>query len=63
MHIVITGASRGIGAELTRVYCAQGHRVTGTSTRGGAGLLPLDLAAEAPVLVHVVPVSLALAAW
>jgi NAD(P)-dependent dehydrogenase (short-subunit alcohol dehydrogenase family) len=48
MHIVITGASRGIGAELTRVYCADGHRVTGTSTRGGAGLLPLDLAAEAP---------------
>ncbi len=42
MHIVITGASRGIGAELAQRYRAGGARVTGTSTTGGDGLLPLD---------------------
>ncbi|MGI3163249.1 SDR family oxidoreductase [Pseudooceanicola sp. 200-1SW] len=43
MHIVITGASRGIGAELKRQYEARGETVTGTATRGGAGLLALDV--------------------
>ena len=43
MHIVITGASRGIGAELRAQYEAAGATVTGTSTRGGAGLLALDV--------------------
>ncbi|PJE31996.1 NAD(P)-dependent dehydrogenase, short-chain alcohol dehydrogenase family [Pseudooceanicola antarcticus] len=43
MHIVITGASRGIGAELKAQYEAAGHSVTGTSTRGGEGLLALDV--------------------
>lgn len=43
MHIVITGASRGIGAALRAHYLAQGHRVTGTSRSGGTDLLPLDV--------------------
>lgn len=33
MDIVITGASRGIGAELLRQYEASGYRVTGTGRR------------------------------
>lgn len=28
MHIVITGANRGIGLALTQQYCQQGHRVS-----------------------------------
>lgn len=31
MHILITGTSRGIGAELMRQYRAAGHEVTGTT--------------------------------
>ncbi len=43
MHIVITGASRGIGAALRAHYLAQGHHVTGTSRAGGDDLLALDV--------------------
>lgn len=43
MHVVITGASRGIGAELAKRYRADGHTVTGTSRRGGGGLVALDV--------------------
>jgi len=43
MHIVITGASRGIGAALRAQYLAQGHRVTGTARRAQGDLLPLDV--------------------
>ena len=43
MHIVITGASRGIGQALRAHYLGQGHQVTGTSRAGGDGLLPLDV--------------------
>jgi NAD(P)-dependent dehydrogenase (short-subunit alcohol dehydrogenase family) len=35
MHIVITGANRGIGRELYDRYTAAGHDVTGTSRQGG----------------------------
>lgn len=48
MRIVITGASRGIGAALRAHYSTAGHEVTGTSTAGGDGLVPLDLAATSP---------------
>jgi NAD(P)-dependent dehydrogenase (short-subunit alcohol dehydrogenase family) len=40
MHVVITGASRGIGAGLAKFYTGRGDRVTGT-TRSGAH--PLDV--------------------
>lgn len=43
MHIVITGASRGIGKEMAAQYQAAGHRVTGTSRSGGDGLSALDV--------------------
>lgn len=43
MHIVITGASRGIGAALSARYTAAGHHVTGTARAAGPGLTPLDV--------------------
>ncbi|PKQ12293.1 MAG: short-chain dehydrogenase [Alphaproteobacteria bacterium HGW-Alphaproteobacteria-1] len=43
MHIVITGASRGIGAELAARYSAEGHEVTGTARAGGGCLVALDV--------------------
>ena len=36
MHILITGATRGIGAGLAQAYRAQGHHVTGTGRSSGA---------------------------
>lgn len=35
MHVVITGAGRGIGKALSDRYRAGGHRVTGTARSGG----------------------------
>ena len=43
MHVVITGASRGVGAALKAAYAAEGHKVTGTSRAGGDGLVALDV--------------------
>ncbi|WP_101067407.1 SDR family oxidoreductase [Roseovarius salinarum] len=43
MHVVITGASRGIGRELSERYAEAGHTVTGTSRVGGGALAPLDV--------------------
>lgn len=42
-HVLITGASRGVGASLATACRAAGWRVTGTSTKGGNRLLPLDV--------------------
>ncbi|MGH1356425.1 MAG: SDR family NAD(P)-dependent oxidoreductase [Thalassovita sp.] len=42
MHIVITGANRGIGHELFNRYAADGHEVTGTARQGG-DYVPLDV--------------------
>lgn len=35
MHVVITGANRGIGRELFNRYSAAGDQVTGTARKGG----------------------------
>lgn len=45
MHVVITGASRGIGAGLADLYREAGHRVTGTgrSVASGATQVQLDV--------------------
>jgi NAD(P)-dependent dehydrogenase (short-subunit alcohol dehydrogenase family) len=43
MHVVITGASRGIGEGLARRFRDRGDRVTATSTKGGEGLVALDV--------------------
>ena len=42
LHILVTGASRGIGASIREALSSQ--RVVGHSTRGGPGLIAADLA-------------------
>ena len=44
MNILLTGASRGIGAATLKSLADTGHKVAGHSTRGGDGLLGADLA-------------------
>ena len=44
MNILLTGASRGIGAATLELLTSTGHRVAGHSTRGGGGLIAGDLA-------------------
>ena len=44
MNILITGASRGIGAAAYALLRASGHQVVGHSTKGGDGLIAGDLA-------------------
>jgi len=44
MNILVTGASRGIGAAAFDLLKARGHAVAGHSTRGGGDLIAGDLA-------------------
>ena len=44
MNILLTGASRGIGAATFDLLSSAGHRVAGHSTKGGNGLIAGDLA-------------------
>jgi len=44
MNILLTGASRGIGKAAADALSAAGHKVLGTSTRGGEGLIAADFA-------------------
>ena len=49
MNILITGASRGIGAAAYKLLKSAGHKVAGHSTRGNGELIAGDLAeASAP---------------
>jgi NAD(P)-dependent dehydrogenase (short-subunit alcohol dehydrogenase family) len=49
MNILLTGASRGIGAAARTALEQAGHNVAGHSTRGGSGLIDADFArADAP---------------
>jgi NAD(P)-dependent dehydrogenase (short-subunit alcohol dehydrogenase family) len=49
MNILVTGASRGIGAAAFALLRSTGHRVAGHSTRGSEELIAADLAdPEAP---------------
>lgn len=43
MHVLITGATRGIGAELAAHYRSQGATVTATSRQPRAGFATLDV--------------------
>jgi NAD(P)-dependent dehydrogenase (short-subunit alcohol dehydrogenase family) len=44
MNILVTGASRGIGAAAYELLKSTGHNVAGHSTRGGGDLIAGDLA-------------------
>src|SRR4029453_2718513 len=44
MNILLTGASRGIGAATLEALSSTGHQVAGHSTKGGNGLIAGDLA-------------------
>jgi NAD(P)-dependent dehydrogenase (short-subunit alcohol dehydrogenase family) len=44
MNILLTGASRGIGRAAAVALTGAGHRVIGTSTKGGDGLIAADFA-------------------
>ena len=44
MNILLTGASRGIGAATLILLRERGHRVAGHSTAGGGGLIAADFA-------------------
>lgn len=49
MHILLTGASRGIGAATLEALSAAGHRVVGQSTKGESSLIAADFSsADAP---------------
>ena len=43
MHVVITGANRGIGLELAKIYEAQGWQVTKTSRKAMPGYATLNV--------------------
>ena len=43
MNILLTGASRGIGAATYELLRSSGHQVAGHSTRGGGGLIAGEL--------------------
>lgn len=49
MHVVITGANRGIGKALAEAARARGDTVTGTARRPTGDLLPLDVTDSASV--------------
>jgi 3-oxoacyl-[acyl-carrier protein] reductase len=49
MNILLTGASRGIGAATFEALTDAGHRVAGHSTKGGNGMIAGDLADPASI--------------
>ena len=49
MNILLTGASRGIGAATSDLLLSAGHQVAGHSTKGGNGLIAGDLADPASI--------------
>ena len=49
MNILLTGASRGIGAATLEALTSSGHKVAGHSTKGGNGLIAGDLTDPASI--------------
>ena len=63
MHLMVIGASRGLGAELVRQARAEGHAVTATA-RDEAGLAALAAAGARALRLDVAdPVSVSSLAW
>jgi NAD(P)-dependent dehydrogenase (short-subunit alcohol dehydrogenase family) len=63
MHLMVIGASRGLGAELVRQARAEGHAVTATA-RDDAGLAALAAAGARALRLDVAdPVSVSSLAW
>ncbi|MDZ4767407.1 MAG: SDR family oxidoreductase [Chloroflexota bacterium] len=56
-HILITGASRGIGLEFARQYLTRGERVFAACRRPDAAPKLHALAALAPDRLHIVPLD------
>lgn len=50
LHVLVTGASRGIGAAIARVLSAKGARVVGHGRRDGPGVIGADLADPAAAM-------------
>jgi NAD(P)-dependent dehydrogenase (short-subunit alcohol dehydrogenase family) len=56
MNILITGASRGIGAAAYALLKKTGHNVVGHSTRGSDTLIPGDITDPAAPMPRLAPV-------
>jgi NAD(P)-dependent dehydrogenase (short-subunit alcohol dehydrogenase family) len=58
-RVLITGANRGLGLELTRQALARGDRVIATCRHPGKALALTELAGAHPGHLHVLPLELA----
>lgn len=58
MHILVTGANRGLGLEFTRQLLARGERVVATCRQPGRALELTRLAGEYPGHLTVLPLTL-----
>ena len=59
LHVLVTGANRGIGLEFTRQLLERGDRVTATCRHPGRASALNALAAEHPGRLHVLPLDVA----
>ncbi len=55
--VVITGASRGIGAAIAELMRERGYEVIGTSRAGSSGTQPLDLDDDASVATFAAAIT------
>ena len=53
MHVLITGANRGIGKALADRYASAGAKVTGTQRAAGGALHSLDVTDPAAIMAPI----------